>query len=130
MKKILFSYEKRFWSISSKSCRMVEGFVGPCMLGAMGIIFVAFLAPSGNCSMPYAPACGALVLPGRIWCARSTLKLHCSRSTAGAVVAGAAAGNSSSRLAQYGAGTFVIANYQNEQSDKERSGQFGAGKRD
>ena len=26
---------------------MVEGFVGPCMLGAMGIIFVAFLAPSG-----------------------------------------------------------------------------------
>ena len=27
---------------------MVEGFVGPCMLGAMGIIFVAFLAPSGN----------------------------------------------------------------------------------
>ena len=29
------------------SAAMVEGFVGPCMLGAMGIIFVAFLAPSG-----------------------------------------------------------------------------------
>ena len=27
---------------------MVEGFVGPCMLGAMGIIMVAFLAPSGK----------------------------------------------------------------------------------
>ena len=27
-------------------------------------------------------------------------------------------------------GTFVIANYQNEQSDKERSGVYGAGKRD
>jgi hypothetical protein len=29
-----------------------------------------------------------------------------------------------------GTGTFVIANYQNEQSDKERSGVYGAGKRD
>eukprot|EP00290_Baffinella_frigidus_P005720 CAMPEP_0180130652 /NCGR_PEP_ID=MMETSP0986-20121125/7983_1 /TAXON_ID=697907 /ORGANISM="non described non described, Strain CCMP2293" /LENGTH=47 /DNA_ID= /DNA_START= /DNA_END= /DNA_ORIENTATION= len=27
---------------------MAAGFVGPCMLGAMAIIFVAFLAPSGT----------------------------------------------------------------------------------
>jgi hypothetical protein len=27
---------------------MVDGFAAPCMLGAMGIIFIAFLAPSGN----------------------------------------------------------------------------------
>ena len=33
-------------------------------------------------------------------------------------------------LLDFATGTFVVANYQNEQSDKERSGQYGAGKRD
>ena len=146
---------------------MVEGFVGPCMLGAMGIIFVAFLAPSGNyCA--HMRAHGAL-LQLQAWmcvyvrmvrcsgCRRGCVcvrMVRCSSCRRGCVCARAwcvapAAGVDTRRATglnprplRYGnshaghsvthdhPGTFVIANYQNEQSDKERSGQFGAGKRD
>ena len=58
---LLFSKKKRKKKAVISHRKMVEGFVGPCMLGAMGIIFVAFLAPSGNCIMIHAPACGALL---------------------------------------------------------------------
>ena len=90
----------RAWERICLACPMVEGFVGPCMLGAMGIIFVAFLAPSGcHYFLPYA-RCGA------------DKRLH------------------DLMLRDVATGTFVVANYQNEQSDKERSGQYGGGKRD
>ena len=91
---------------------MVDGFAAPCMLGAMGIIFIAFLAPSGNNQRL------SVFLPhrARVLCLQLRLPL--------VLVACA------DIICLAGTGTFVIANYQNEQSDKERSGVYGAGKRD
>jgi CDP-diglyceride synthetase len=90
---LLFSKKKRKKKAVISHRKMVEGFVGPCMLGAMGIIFVAFLAPSGNCIMIHAPACGAL-LRLRAHVVRP-LQMNCvvCVRTAGAVVTVVAAGN-------------------------------------
>lgn len=97
---------------------MVDGFAAPCMLGAMGIIFIAFLAPSGKNQRKRL----SVFLPhrARVLCLQLAFFLCLS------LVLVACA----DIICLAGTGTFVIANYQNEQSDKERSGVYGAGKRD
>ena len=99
---------------------MVDGFAAPCMLGAMGIIFVAFLAPSGNNQRR------SVFLPhrARVLCFKFLVCCSLARALGSGLLA------ESDIICLAGTGTFVIANYQNEQSDKERSGVYGAGKRD